>query len=115
MSVKKIKSINVHKCNTQPVKVSLSSAFGMWGKDNTYTYDGLDGPSCVPSLDINWDKVRKEMSEEGWEKLICDSICKWLSYNGSDRIEELLKHVGYLATNRENSLNNLLESDETLD
>lgn len=64
------------------------------------------------TLDINWSKLKETIGEESYNKIVRDSVKKWMDHDNNNRTDSLLKHEGLLDTKRENSLNNLLDEED---
>lgn len=120
--MKKLSNVNIHSGNTitsaSGVKVVMSGGNSA-GACSSGTYlidtDPSGYPEIYETLEINWVKVKKTIGETEYNKVIRDAVKQWLKGDYSDRTMSLLKHEGLIDTKRENSLNNLLEEDDSED
>lgn len=115
-SMKKLSGVNIHKGNstTGGAHYNVSDGTSVWSSgawlaSGTDPY--ADSDDYKNELEMNWSKVKQSMGEEEYNKILRDAIKKWMQYEGSERIESLLQHEGFLDTRRENSLNNLLDDE----
>ena len=98
------------KTSTTNVFPVLDSGYTTKGFFDISGKEGVKMVEELEELEINWDKVKKLLTDDQWRDLIKNSVESWMNgKNYSRNIEDLLKREGILATKRENSLDNLLK------